>query len=118
MRAPILGQTVRRMSCSCTLRFSASSLVTFFWRRRRKLLARRGEFPASEVVRSLGEESPGEFFRDLIEPLCDSFDPAQAAVYERVMEVFIPREVVPPPCLPAWMTELIFPNGLIMCDPR
>ena len=25
---------------------SASSLVTFFWRRRRKLLARRGEFPA------------------------------------------------------------------------
>lgn len=68
----------------------------------RKLLEaiRRGEHPDAEVVRLLGEESPGEFFRDLIEPLCDSFDPAQAAVYESLMGVFIPPVARPAPVMP------------------
>lgn len=52
-------------------------------------------------MRLLGETSPGEFFRDLIEPLCDSFDPAQAAAYESLMRVFIPETPPVAPVLPA-----------------
>lgn len=68
----------------------------------RKLLdaIRRGELPDLEQVRLLGENSPGEFFRELIEPLCDSFDPAQAGAYESLMRAFIPTEVARPPRLP------------------
>ena len=51
-------------------------------------------------MRLLGENSPREFFRDLIEPLCDSFDPAQAGAYESLMRAFIPAEVASPPQLP------------------
>ena len=52
-------------------------------------------------MRLLGETAPGEFFRDLIEPLCDSFDPAQAAAYESLMRVFIPEAPQTAPVLPA-----------------
>jgi hypothetical protein len=37
-----------------------------------------------------GETSPAEFFRDVVEPLADAFDPAQAAVYEDLMRAWIP----------------------------
>jgi ADP-heptose:LPS heptosyltransferase len=47
------------------------------------------------VIRSLGEECPEEFFRIVIESLCDSFDPAQADIYNRLMQVWIP-EARPP----------------------
>jgi hypothetical protein len=43
-RAGVFAREPRHQSAG--VRFSASSLVTFFWRSRRKLLARRGELPA------------------------------------------------------------------------
>src|SRR6202012_1227525 len=44
-----------------------------------------------------GEECPAEFFRCLIEPLCDSFDPDQAAAYDQLMTAWIaPRQRVQP----------------------
>ncbi len=51
-------------------------------------------------MRLLGETASGEFFRDLIEPLCDSFDLAQAAAYESLMRVFIPDAPRTAPVLP------------------
>jgi ADP-heptose:LPS heptosyltransferase len=53
---------------------------------------RRGEKLPSEVVRRLGEEQPGEFFRIIIEGLADSFEPADAASYEELMRVWIPAD--------------------------
>jgi ADP-heptose:LPS heptosyltransferase len=43
----------------------------------------------------------GDFFRDIVEPLSDSFDPEQAAVYEELMREWIPesprvKPVIPP----------------------
>jgi len=51
---------------------------------------RRGERLPTEVVRSLGEEQPGEFFRVIVESLADSFDPVEAAAYEELMRAWIP----------------------------
>ncbi|HVY93091.1 MAG TPA: hypothetical protein VHA14_10095, partial [Bryobacteraceae bacterium] len=48
----------------------------------------------------MGENCPGEFFRDVIEPLGDSFDPAQAAAYERIMRVWIPPRASVTPSIP------------------
>ncbi len=52
---------------------------------------------------ALGEENPREFFRDVVEPLADSFDPAQSAFYDELMSAWglhrssvvpeIPRQV-------------------------
>jgi len=39
-------------------------------------------------VRAFGEERPAAFFRDVVEALADSFDPANVAVYERVMSAW------------------------------
>ena len=50
---------------------------------------RRGERLPAEIVRSLGEEQPGEFFRVIVESLADSFDPAQAAAYDELMRAWI-----------------------------
>lgn len=52
---------------------------------------RRGEALPAELVRSLGEEQPGEFFRVIVEALADSFDPEQAAAYEKLMQAWIPK---------------------------
>jgi ADP-heptose:LPS heptosyltransferase len=52
---------------------------------------RRGERLPAALVRSLGEEQPGEFFRVIVEALADSFDPAQAAAYEELMRAWIPE---------------------------
>ncbi len=41
------------------------------------------------VLRSLGEEQPADFFRQMVEPLADSFDPVDVAAYERLMQVWI-----------------------------
>jgi ADP-heptose:LPS heptosyltransferase len=46
--------------------------------------------PSVEEVRALGEGCPGEFFRVVVEALSDSFEPAQAAAYERLMRAWIP----------------------------
>jgi ADP-heptose:LPS heptosyltransferase len=43
----------------------------------------------SGSVYTFGEERPSEFFRDVVESLADSFDPAQAAEYERLMQAWI-----------------------------
>jgi hypothetical protein len=51
---------------------------------------RRGERLPAEVVRSLGEEQPAEFFGVIVESLADSFDPAEAAAYEDLMRAWIP----------------------------
>ncbi len=68
-----------------------------------KLLAaiRRGETPPVREVFEAGETCPGEFFRDVIEPLGDSFDPAQAAAYEQLMQAWIPPHVTAAPVIPA-----------------
>jgi hypothetical protein len=62
---------------------------------------RRGEFPPEETIRALGENCPAEFFRDVVEPLADSFDPAQAAAYERLMHAWIPAAPAITPEIPA-----------------
>ena len=51
----------------------------------------------AEVVRSLGEEQPGEFFRVIVESLADSFDPAQAAAYDELMRAWLPTMLPPRP---------------------
>jgi ADP-heptose:LPS heptosyltransferase len=62
--------------------------------------ARGGVLPAAEEIRDLGENCPGEFFRDVIEPLGDSFDATQAAAYERIMRAWIPERAVVTPRIP------------------
>jgi Glycosyltransferase family 9 (heptosyltransferase) len=61
----------------------------------------RSEFPRDEAIRVLGENCPAEFFRDVVEPLADSFDPAQAIAYERLMRVWIPATPLVTPAIPA-----------------
>jgi hypothetical protein len=62
---------------------------------------RRGEFPPDEQIRKLGETCAGEFFREVVEPLADSFDSAQAAAYERLMRAWIPETSPVSPMIPA-----------------
>ncbi len=62
---------------------------------------RRGEKLPVELVRSLGEEQPAEFFRIIIEGLADSFDPADTAAYEELMRAWIPDTRRVAPVLPA-----------------
>ena len=61
---------------------------------------RRGEPVAADLIRDLGEEHPAEFFREIIEPLADSFDPDQATAYERLMRVWIPPVPRTAPVIP------------------
>lgn len=58
-----------------------------------------GELPA-EVIRDLGENHPGEFFRLIVEPLNDSFDAGQVAVYERLMTAWLQPETRVSPAIP------------------
>lgn len=51
---------------------------------------RRGELLPPDQVRALGEEQHAEFFREIVEPLADSFDPADADAYVRLMQLWIP----------------------------
>ena len=62
---------------------------------------RRGEFPSAELIREFGENCAGEFFRDVVEPLADSFDPAQAAAYDRLMRAWIPEVPAVTPAIPS-----------------
>lgn len=64
-------------------------------------LRRGGAFGiAADEARSVGDQCPGEFFRIVIESLADSFDPQDAAVYERLMRLWIPRCAPATPTLP------------------
>lgn len=58
---------------------------------------RRGEKLPSDVVHRLGEEQPTDFFRVIVESLADSFDPAEVAAYEELMQAWIE----PPPAVKA-----------------
>ncbi len=62
------------------------------------LAAARSGHAEAVTVRALGETNPSGFFHDLIEPLADSFDPADVAVYECVMQAWLP---VTPRTVPA-----------------
>jgi ADP-heptose:LPS heptosyltransferase len=62
--------------------------------------ARGGVLPPAEEIRDVGENCPGEFFRDVIEPLGDSFDAAQAAAYERILRAWIPAGASVAPSMP------------------
>ena len=62
---------------------------------------RHGEFPADDLVRNLGETCGSEFFREVIEPLGDSFSAGQAAVYEQLMRAWIPAPSFVSPVIPA-----------------
>ncbi len=80
------------MSASTSCKARAAQLLS---------AVRRGEWPSEQNVRALGEDCPGEFFREVVEPLADSFDPAQASMYEQLMRAWIPplppvTPVVPP----------------------
>jgi hypothetical protein len=68
----------------------------------KQLLAdvRRGEFPPEQQIRELGELCASEFFRGVVEPLADSFEPAQATAYERLMRVWIPETSAVTPVIP------------------
>ncbi len=52
------------------------------------------------AARRLGEEQHADFFRLIVEPLADSFDPADAAAYERLMQLWIPHVHRVPPAIP------------------
>ena len=80
------------MSGSISCKETAAALLT---------AVRRDEFPPEETIRALGENCPAEFFRGVVEPLADSFDPAQAAAYERLMRVWIPAISAVIPAIPA-----------------
>ncbi len=58
---------------------------------------RRGETLSPHEVRDLGEAHPGIFFRDIVEPLADSFDAKQATAYDKLMQVWITPQ---PPVAP------------------
>lgn len=62
---------------------------------------RRGERLDPKLVRALGEERPAEFFRDIVESLSDSFDPAQVAAYEQLMQPWISQTPHIQPIIPA-----------------
>jgi len=64
---------------------------------------RSGERLPAALVRSLGEERPGEFFRVIVESLADSFDPAQAAAYEELMSAWIPATPRVQPKIPEFV---------------
>ena len=61
---------------------------------------RRREYPPAGHIHALGETCSSEFFRDVVEPLADSFDPAQAAAYERLMRAWIPPASGTAPVIP------------------
>jgi ADP-heptose:LPS heptosyltransferase len=50
---------------------------------------RRGERLPPAILRDLGANQPGDFFRIIVEALADSFDPAQAQAYEDLMRAWI-----------------------------
>jgi ADP-heptose:LPS heptosyltransferase len=52
-------------------------------------------------VRAFGEERPAAFFRDVVESLADSFDPANVAVYERLMSAWGLHPVTTAQAVPA-----------------
>jgi ADP-heptose:LPS heptosyltransferase len=56
---------------------------------------RRGEQLPPAIIRDLGDNQPGEFFRIIVEALADSFDPAQAQAYEHLMRAWIPASLAP-----------------------
>lgn len=62
---------------------------------------RAGRRPQPAAIRELGEASPGEFFRDLVEPLADSFEPDQSAAYEFLMQAWLPLPLRVTPVVPA-----------------
>jgi ADP-heptose:LPS heptosyltransferase len=62
---------------------------------------RRGERLPHRLIRALGEEHPAEFFRLIIEPLADSFDAAQAAAYDELMQAWIRPAAKVDPVIPA-----------------
>jgi ADP-heptose:LPS heptosyltransferase len=61
---------------------------------------RRGERIAPAIIRDLGDNQPGEFFRTIVEALADSFDPAQAQAYEELMQAWIPQHAPVQPVIP------------------
>ncbi len=63
--------------------------------------ARLADFPDEQRIRELGESCPAEFFRDVVEPLADSFDPAQAVAYERLMRAWVPSHAAAAPVIPS-----------------
>jgi len=50
---------------------------------------RTGQLPLADV-KAFGDQHPAEFFRELVEPLADSFEPADVAAYEAVMQAWLP----------------------------
>jgi len=61
---------------------------------------RRGQPIPEAELRTFGETHPRQFFRDIVEPLADSFDPAQSADYEQLMRVWIPSTPTTAPAIP------------------
>jgi ADP-heptose:LPS heptosyltransferase len=61
---------------------------------------RRGERVPPAIIRDLGDNQPGEFFRVIVEALADSFDPAQARGYEDLMRAWIPAAPRIAPVIP------------------
>ena len=64
------------------------------------LAAARSGYADAVTIRALGESNPAGFFHDLIEPLADSFDPADVAVYESVMQTWLPAAPRRVPTIP------------------
>ena len=54
-----------------------------------------------ESIFEFGESRPAKFFREVIEPLADSFAPSDVAVYERTMQAWIAPAALVEPAIPA-----------------
>jgi Glycosyltransferase family 9 (heptosyltransferase) len=61
---------------------------------------RRGERIPPAIIRELGDNQPGEFFRIIVEALADSFDPAQAQAYEHLMRAWVSPHAPIQPVIP------------------
>jgi ADP-heptose:LPS heptosyltransferase len=62
--------------------------------------ARAGNLPRTELL-EFAARNPSAFFREVIEPLSDSFDPADVQIYESIMRMWVPPAVRADPVIPA-----------------
>ncbi len=105
------GPAIREQVCGMPEQISTANAGLCASNQARDLLARvRGwdDEPRLEEIRAFGDAHPAEFFRDVIEPLCDSFLPREAKAYERLMRAWIPAQEPRPATAPPDKTGKVY----------